>query len=226
MKFKGVFRPTMIRKPLEGSTDPIKPLPSEAPTIAEVAPELAAAASIITPQYSIKYRSSTDMQDHVIQPQENVVSSRPKELVVQVELPLLDSANGVDLDVQEKSLSLVREEAPCYRLHIDLPFPVDEEKGSAKFDKSKKVLGVSLPVKAAPQLKAERLSSSDSGIGDEPGYRIEESERDNEGYRTNQTRQLKGGEEDDWQLEPGPQHGGQGRLGVRRARGQWARFLI
>ena len=186
MKFKGVFRPTMIRKPLDGSTDPIKPLPSEAPTIAEVAPELAAAASIITPQYSIKYRSSTDMQDHVIQPQENVGSSRPKELVVQVELPLLDSANGVDLDVQEKSLSLVREEAPCYRLHIDLPFPVDEEKGSAKFDKSKKVLGVSLPVKAAPQLKAERLSSSDSGIGDEPGYRIEESERDNEGYRTNQ----------------------------------------
>merc|ERR550532_1364038 len=186
MKVKGVFRPTMIRKPLEGETDPIKPLPSEAPTIAEVAPELAAAASIITPQYSIKYRSSTDMQDHVIQPQEKVVSSRPKELVVQVELPLLDSANGVDLDVQEKSLSLVREEAPCYRLHIDLPFPVDEEKGSAKFDKSRKVLGVSLPVKTAPQLKAERLSSSDSGIGDESGYRIEESERDNEGYRTNQ----------------------------------------
>jgi len=186
MKFKGVFRPTMIRKPLEGSTEPTEPLPSAAPTIAEVAPELAAAASIITPTYSIKYRSSSDLQDHVIQPQENVVSSRPKELVVQVELPLLDSANGVDLDVQEKTLSLVRDEAPCYRLNIDLPFPVDEEKGSAKFDKSKKVLGVSLPVKAAPQIKAERLSSSDSGIGDEPGYRIEESERDNEGYRTNQ----------------------------------------
>ena len=186
MKFKGVFRPTMIRKPLEGSTEPTEPLPSAAPTIAEVAPELAAAASIITPTYSIKYRSSSDLQDHVIQPQDMVVSSRPKELVVQVELPLLDSANGVDLDVQEKSLSLVREEAPCYRLNIDLPFPVDEEKGSAKFDKSKKVLGVSLPVKAAPQIKAERLSSSDSGIGDEPGYRIEESERDNEGYRTNQ----------------------------------------
>ena len=186
MKFKGVFRPTMIRKPLEGSTEPTKPLPSEAPTIAEVAPELAAAASIITPQYSIKYRNSTDLQDHVIQPQETVVSSRPKELVLEVHLPLLDSANGVDLDVQEKSLSLVRDEAPCYRLHIDLPFPVDEEKGSAKFDKSKKVLGVSLPVKAAPQLKAERLSSNDSGIGDEPGYRIEESERENEGYRTNQ----------------------------------------
>merc|ERR1712013_752308 len=139
-----------------------------------------------TPTCSIKYRSSSDLQDHVIQPQETVVSSRPKELVVQVDLPLLDSANGVDLDVQEKSLSLVREEAPCYRLNIDLPFPVDEEKGSAKFDKSKKVLGVSLPVKAAPQIRAERLSSSDSGIGDEPGYRIEESERDNEGYRTNQ----------------------------------------
>ena len=180
MKFKGASRPTLIRKPLDDATTP---LPSAAPTIEEVAPELASAASI-TPKYSMKYRSSSDLQDHVIQPQETVVSNRPREVVVQVELPLLDSAAGVDLDVQEKSLSLVREEQPSYRLHIDLPFPVDEEKGSAKFDKSRHVLAVTLPVRAAPQLKAERLSSSDSGIGDEPGYRIE-SESLSEGYRTN-----------------------------------------
>ena len=76
--------------------------------------------------------------------------------------------------MQEKTLSLVREEPPKYNLSIDLTYPVDEERGSAKFDKSQKTLVVSLPIKPAPQLKAERLSSNDSGI---------EEDRDT-GYRT------------------------------------------
>ena len=53
---------------------------------------------------------------------------------------------------------------PKYALSMDLPFPVDEEQGAAKFDKSRRCLTVSLPVKAGPLLKAERLSSNDSGI--------------------------------------------------------------
>ena len=72
---------------------------------------------------------------------------------------------------QEKSLCLVREEAPKYNLYIDLKFPVDEEKGTARFDKSEKVLVVSLPIKAPPQMIAERLGSNDSGIEVDPGYR-------------------------------------------------------
>jgi dynein assembly factor 2 len=194
MKFKGVFRPTLIRRPLDGS-DPAVLLPHAAPTMAEVAPELVPAA--ITPEYSIKYRSSADMQDHVIQRQDAVISSRPKELVVQVELPLLDSAAGVDLDVQEQTMVLAREAQPAYSLSIQLPFPVEEEKGSARFDKSRKMLLVSLPVRAAPQLKAERLSSNDSGIDVDPGYRIE-SEGACEGYRTTQSVT-----EEETQVEPG-----------------------
>ena len=77
---------------------------------------------------------------------------------------------------QEKSLILLREEPPKYNLTIDLPYPVNEEKGSAKFDKSKKTLIVSLPVKPAPQLKAERLGSNDSGIEMDTGYRTNNSE--------------------------------------------------
>ena len=72
---------------------------------------------------------------------------------------------------QEKSLCLVREEPPKYNLFIDLKFPVDEEKGTARFDKSEKVLVVSLPIKPPPQMIAERLGSNDSGIEVEPGYR-------------------------------------------------------
>ena len=48
---------------------------------------------------------------------------------------------------------------------------MDEERGSAKFDKSQKTLVVCLPIRPAPQLKAERLSSNDSGIEEDTGYR-------------------------------------------------------
>eukprot|EP00092_Neocalanus_flemingeri_P027723 GFUD01030094.1.p1 GENE.GFUD01030094.1~~GFUD01030094.1.p1 ORF type:complete len:817 (+),score=214.70 GFUD01030094.1:323-2773(+) len=168
MKFKGIFRPTIIRKPVDGLSD--------TPAIIEDPMQELAPSKIIKPNYSLKYRNSSDLQDHVIQPANQIGSSRPKEIVVEIELSLLDSAAGVDLDVQEKSLCLVREETPKYSLFIDLPYPVDEENGSAKFDKSKKSLAVTLPVKPHPQLKAERLSSNDSGIEEDTGYRTKNSD--------------------------------------------------
>jgi len=163
MKFKGIFRPTIIRKPVEGLT--------EKPSINQDIISELASSKTMEPKYSLKYRSNSDLQDHVIQPANQIRSYRPKEIVVDIELPLLDSAAGVDLDVQEKSLCLMREEPPKYKLFIDLPYPVDEENGTAKFDKSKKCLAVTLPVKPQPQLKAERLSSNDSGIEEDTGYR-------------------------------------------------------
>ena len=77
---------------------------------------------------------------------------------------------------QEKSLTLVREEPPKYNLNIDLDYPVDEEKGSAKFDKTKKTLVVTLPIRPAPQLIAERLGSNDSGIEMDTAYRTKLSD--------------------------------------------------
>merc|ERR1712168_45846 len=117
----------------------------------------------IIPDYSIKYRNKTDLQDYVLHT-ESVGSCRPKQMVVEISLPQLDSAAHLDLDVQERSLSLVREKQPKHKLHLDLPFPADENSGNAKFDKSKKCLVVSLPIKPAPMVKTERLSSNDSGI--------------------------------------------------------------
>ncbi len=62
-------------------------------------------------------------------------------------------------------MSLIRDTPPKHKLTVELPYPVDENNGNAKFDKSKKCLIVTLPVKpAAPLMKTERLSSNDSGI--------------------------------------------------------------
>ena len=68
----------------------------------------------------------------------------------------------------------MRSEPPKYNLHVDLQYPVDEERGSAKFDKSKKTLVVTLPVKPGPQLIAERLGSNDSGIEVDTAYRTKQ----------------------------------------------------
>jgi hypothetical protein len=52
-----------------------------------------------------------------------------------------------------------------HKLNIQLPYPVDENNGNAKFDKSKKCLVITLPIKqAAPVMKSARHSSNDSGI--------------------------------------------------------------
>ena len=98
LKFKGVFRPTVIRKPLKNNQ-------AETPSATQAeTPAFAKPAEVdldpITPQHSIRYRSAADLQDHLIQPTNIALSNRPKELVVEVDLPLLGSAAGIDLDVQ------------------------------------------------------------------------------------------------------------------------------
>ena len=69
------------------------------PSMDDILPEIKS-LKINKPDYSIKYRNATDLQDHVVKQQSHVTSVRPKEMVVDINLPLLDSAAGVDLDVQ------------------------------------------------------------------------------------------------------------------------------
>merc|ERR1712227_963235 len=174
MKFKGVFRPTVIRRPFVENGREAGDKTVSQPSMDDILPEIKT-LKINKPDYSIKYRNPTDLQDHVVKQQSHVTSVRPKEMVIDINLPLLDSAAGVDLDVQERSLTVVREEPPKYNLHVDLQYPVDEERGSAKFDKSKKTLVVTLPIKPGPQLIAERLGSNDSGIEEDTAYRTKQS---------------------------------------------------
>ena len=100
-----------------------------------------------TPKYSIIHRSDMDIQEFRNAP-DSRPSTKPKELVVSIELPLCKSATGVALDIFEDKMSL-KSETPAYKLDIKLPYQVDDELGSAKFDKTRKILIVTLPVVAS-----------------------------------------------------------------------------
>ena len=96
------------------------------------------------PKYTITHRSDLDIQEFRNAP-DSRPTTRPTVLVVNINLPLCKSAAGVDLDIFEDKLVL-KSEKPAYSLDLKLPFPVDEENGSAKFDKNQKSLVVTLPV--------------------------------------------------------------------------------
>ena len=75
----------------------------------------------------------------------SVESTRPKELIVQIELPLCKSSENVVLDIFEKRLYL-KSLDPNYLLDLKLPYPIKEGNAKAKFDKSRRCLNVNLPV--------------------------------------------------------------------------------
>ena len=97
------------------------------------------------PKYTITHRSQVDMSEYRNSPDAKT-STRPTELSVKIELPLLKSAAQANLEIYEKRLMLESVAPAAYKLDLKLPFPVDEDKGSAKFDKSKKSLTITLPV--------------------------------------------------------------------------------
>ena len=98
MKFKGVFRPTVIRRPQNpGAASSEKPLSQ--PSMEDLLPEVAQ-VKVTKPEFSVKFRNAVDLQDHAIAPAGQVSSVRPKEMIINIKLPLLSSAAGVDLDVQ------------------------------------------------------------------------------------------------------------------------------
>ena len=97
------------------------------------------------PNYRIVHRTNMDLQEYRNAPDARP-STRPKELVITIELPLLTSAKQVYLDIFEQKLVLQSESPAKYKLDLKLPYPVDDENGGAKFDKSKHSLIVTLPV--------------------------------------------------------------------------------
>jgi hypothetical protein len=115
----------------------------------------------LQPKYVIKYRyEQRDL------PRESGDSDpcRPTTMVVEISLPEMSSAKGIDLDVLEHLLTLESSLPVAYKLVLKLPYPVHDDQGSAKFDKSLHTLAVTLPVKASKE-SVSRLVSVDSGIG-------------------------------------------------------------
>ncbi|XP_071963383.1 uncharacterized protein [Antedon mediterranea] len=101
------------------------------------------------PEYNIIHRGEFDMQNFTNAP-DSMTTTRPKELVVKIKLPLLESAANVDLEVFERQLIIESVKPAAYKLDLALPYPVNDDVGSAKFDKSKRCLVVTLPVLPSP----------------------------------------------------------------------------
>lgn len=91
----------------------------------------------------IKLREEPQWQ--VVQRHGTRSSSRPKELVVRVHLPMLDSISKLDLQVNPNQV-VVTHADPDVNYEINLQFPVDKDKGKATFESEKHILCLELPV--------------------------------------------------------------------------------
>ncbi|GJQ85312.1 hypothetical protein Trydic_g12626 [Trypoxylus dichotomus] len=120
------------------------------------------------PTYVIKHRSLIDLEEFTEHKNAKLNSAIPKELVVEVNLPLLRSANDIVLDVMEKSIQLISEKPSKYRLYLTLPYSVDENAGNAKFDKDTKKLIITLPVRRM-EISSLDINRDDSGVDSDHG---------------------------------------------------------
>lgn len=117
-----------------------------------------------TPTYDLMHRRHVEMHEYTHEIDAKLNLTLPKELVVRVRLPLLSSAKHVELDVNTKSLHLHCDHTAKYWLDIKLPYAVDKEVGTAKFDAQQKVLTITLPVLRRKELGIVDLCRDDSGV--------------------------------------------------------------
>ncbi|TSO67473.1 Protein kintoun [Bagarius yarrelli] len=183
IRYKGVPQPAVLRKRIPGHTksndaspqDSVFniPYPDTMPTENPKAhsPSLPQNKSLVhtQPHYTIKYRSFVDLQDYRCS-RDSSPGSRPKEIIITIDLPLLASAAGIDLNVTDRTLTLQSQE-PNYKLELHLSYPVNEDKGDAKFNKAKRQLIITLTVQPAKNYATEnppeRDCNDDMGTADE-----------------------------------------------------------
>lgn len=168
-KFKGTPRTCVIRKPIPGFKEPSGksahqefPFPDEKRHPPSLQSNPAGSATTTKrcgagldiqppkpkeptkPNYTLKYRSYIDIQDFTCC-KYSAQSPRPKEIVVTIDVPLLKKVTDASVEIAEGML-LLESKKPAYRLELPLAYPVDEERGEAKFNKQKGQLTVTLPV--------------------------------------------------------------------------------
>jgi len=133
------------------------------------APSSDGKAAIRTPKHTLVHRGTqaAELSGAWNDPrlQGAAPTTRPKELLIRVELPEVSSAADVDLDITSRHLSL-REEHNGYELELDFPFQVDETRGSAKFDRAKHSLNIVLPV-VVKQIAPAIFTPATSGQSEE-----------------------------------------------------------
>lgn len=175
ISFKGVSHPTVIRKPLQESPkEPLdiepeiyqklmssydksrqshlkqkEEKPQRVPPVATYyrnKQQQSMDEKYVIPNFTVKHRSNVEMEDFCLDKDAKMYAAIPKSLVVTIDLPLLKSANDATLDIHERSLTLKSEKPAKYLLDLALPYSVDGDNGSAKFDPKYKKLIVTLPV--------------------------------------------------------------------------------
>ncbi|XP_046992453.1 protein kintoun [Schistocerca americana] len=127
-----------------------------------------------TPTYLIKHRNPVDMQEFINDKSAKINAAIPKELVIEVDLPLLSSTSDVVLDVTEESLSLLSEKHAKYKLELKLPYRVYEDSGNAKFDKDQRKLIITLPVRRLTEKRVVDICREDSGVESDTSYQTPE----------------------------------------------------
>lgn len=142
------------------------------------------------PKYTLKYRSYIDIQDFSCS-RNSTQSSRPKEIVVTISVPLLKEVTGAQVEARERML-LLESENPAYRLELPLAYPVDEEKGEAKFNKQKRQLTVTLPVLPAKEA-FEWAGGPEEDRQVEDGVKVEEIEELNDAKKEASEEQMSEG---------------------------------
>ncbi|KAK5857443.1 hypothetical protein PBY51_010691 [Eleginops maclovinus] len=191
-KYKGTMQPCVIRKPIPGykmskpseepdplafpypdnkrpflQTKPTKSPPSKniiEDTPKSIPPQKAKEPT--KPNYTVKYRSFTDIQDFRYS-RDSAQSPRPKEIVVTINMPLLKAATEASLEVKECRLLLLESKKPSYRLELPLAYAVDEDKGEAKFNKQKGQLTVTLPVLPSNEAFDFALGHAQTSVSDD-----------------------------------------------------------
>lgn len=175
MSFKGMAKPTVVRKRSDNPPEDLEPSPIDGiyppmPSKTTIKP-----VSLIltddnptnkytTPKYKIVQRRDIEYHEFTNELDAKLNVLIPKELVVTIDLPLLNCTLDANLDVTSNQIYLCSEKPSKYKLKVQLPYTVNEVNGTAKFDKSKRQLVITLPVIKEKKMKITDLLREDSGI--------------------------------------------------------------
>lgn len=180
LSYKGTVKPAVIRKKIENfdmssvepsPIDSIYPaMPEESKSKPQVVKLCETPADLYaTPKFKIVQRREVEFQEMTNELDAKMNLTIPHELIVTIDLPLLTTTQDANLDVTNKKITLCSEKPAKYKLEIVLPYDVNEEKGTARFDKAKRQLIITLPVIRTRNIKITDFLREDSGIeSDQP----------------------------------------------------------
>lgn len=175
MSFKGMAKPTVVRKRSDNPPEDLEPSPIDGiypPMPSENANKPVTLIPMddyptnkyTTPKYKIVQRRDIEYHELTNELDAKLNVLIPKQLVITIDLPLLNCTQDANLDVTDNHIYLCSENPSKYKLKVQLPYTVNEVNGTAKFDKSKRQLVITLPVIKEKKMKITDLLREDSGI--------------------------------------------------------------